>query len=188
MCSMRKGFAALAFGLMAAALPLQAQGWEVALGGGAGVPTGDFDNSFKLGWHGLAAFSYTLPNAPLALQVDGAFNHFNDEGPVTNLKDNIIYGSGNLMYSFKTTEDATFVPYAIAGAGVYHIDPSGRDAVGLDSKTKFGLNFGIGVAATINPGTVKLFVESRFHDVLDGMGTSDLQFNNFTAGLRLNPQ
>jgi opacity protein-like surface antigen len=189
MCSIRKGLAALVIGLLAAALPLQAQGWqqvEFSLGGGVGVPTGDFDDAFKVGWHGLAAVSYTLPNAPLAFQVDGAFSRYNDETAAADLKENVIYGTGNLLYQIKISEAARFLPYLIAGGGVYNIDPTGDDAAGLDSKTEFGFNVGAGVA--INAGRVNLFVESRFHHVLDGLGTSDLQFNNFTAGLRFGPQ
>ena len=165
---------------------LQAQGWEVAFGAGAGVPTGDFNDGFKPGWHGLVAASYTLPDVPLTLQLDGAFSRFNDDGPVTNLKENIIYSTGNLMYSFKVSETASFVPYVIGGAGGYIIDPTGPDGKGLDTEINFGFNAGIGMAMTIDFG--KVFVESRFHNVIDGMGASDLQFNNFTAGLRLNPQ
>jgi opacity protein-like surface antigen len=189
MCSIRKGLAALVIGLLAAALPLQAQGWqqvEFSLGGGVGVPTGDFDDAFKVGWHGLAAVSYTLPNAPLAFQVDAAFSRFNDQAAGVNFKDNIFYGTGNLMYQIKVSEAAGFLPYLIGGGGFYYIDPTGRDAAGVDSKTEFGFNIGAGV--TINAGRVNLFVESRFHDVLDGLGTSDLRFNNFTAGLRFGPQ
>jgi opacity protein-like surface antigen len=189
MCSIRKGFAALAIGMLAAALPLQAQGWnqvEFSLGGGVGVPTGDFDDAFKVGWHGLAAVSYTVPNAPFAFQVDGAFSRFNDQAVGLNLKDNIIYGTGNLLYQIKVSKAARFLPYLIAGGGVYNIDPTGRDAAGLDSRTEFGFNVGAGVA--IDAGKVNLFVESRFHDVLDGMGTSDLQFNNVTAGIRFGPK
>jgi opacity protein-like surface antigen len=189
MCSIRRGLAALAIGMLAAALPLQAQGWkqvEFSLGGGVGVPTGDFNDAFKVGWHGLAAVSYTLPNAPFAFEVDGSFSRFNDQAASTNLKDNIIYGTGNLRYQIKVSEAARFLPYLMAGGGVYNIDPRGRDAAGLDSRTKFGLNLGAGVA--IDAGRVNLFVESRFHHVLDGMGTSDLQFNNFTAGLRFGTQ
>lgn len=189
MRSIRKSIAALAIGFVAAALPLQAQGWnqvEFSLGGGLGVPTGDFDDGFKLGWHGLAAVSYTLPNAPLAFQVDGAFSRFNDEAAAINLKNNILYGTGNLVYRFKISEASRYLPYLIAGGGVYNIDPTGRDAAGLDSKTEFGLNIGAGVA--VDAGRVRLFVESRFHDVLNGMDNSDLQFNNFTAGLRFGLQ
>jgi opacity protein-like surface antigen len=189
MCMTRKGLAALAIGMLAVALPLQAQGSkqvEFSLGGGVGVPAGDFDDGFKVGWHGLAAVSYTLPNAPFAFQVDGAFSRFNDEAPGVNLKNNIIYGTGNVLYQIKVSEAARFLPYLIAGGGVYNIDPTGSGAAGLDSRTKFGLNVGAGVA--IDAGRVNLFVESRFHDVFDGTGTSDLQFNNFTAGLRFGPQ
>jgi opacity protein-like surface antigen len=60
------------------------------------------------------------------------------------------------------------LPYLIAGGGVYNIDPRGRDAAGLDSRTEFGFNLGAGVA--FDAGRMTLFVESRFHDVLDGMG------------------
>lgn len=189
MCSIRKGLAALAIGILAAALPLQAQGWqqvEFSVGGGLGVPSGDFDDGFKVGWHGLAAVSYTLPSAPLAFQVDAAFSRFNDEAAGVNLKENILYGTGNLVYQIRISEAAGFLPYLIGGGGVYNIDPTGRDAAGVDSRTKFGLNIGAGVA--IDAGRVNLFVESRFHHVLDGLGTSDLQFNNFTAGLRFGPQ
>ena len=189
MYSVKKSLTVLAIGMFAAALPLQAQGWkqvEFSLGGGVGVPAGDFDDGFKVGWHGLAAVSYTLPNAPFALQVDGAFSRFKDEAAGLNLKDNVIYGTGNVLYQIKISEMARFLPYLIGGGGVYNIDPTGRDAAGLDSQTELGLNVGAGV--TVDAGRVNLFVESRFHNVFDGMGTSDLQFNNFTAGLRFGPQ
>lgn len=189
MCITKKGLTALAIGMFAAALPLQAQGWkqvEFSLGGGAGVPVGDFDDGFKVGWHGLAAVSYTLPSAPFAFQVDGAFNRFNDEAAAVNLKENLFYGTGNILYRIKISEMARFLPYLIGGGGVYNIDPTGRDAAGLDSRTELGLNVGAGV--TVDAGRVNLFVESRFHNVFDGMGASDLQFNNFTAGLRFGPQ
>jgi len=186
MCVIRKSLAALAMGLAVAAMPLQAQGWEVAAGAGAGIPLGDFNDGFKPGWHGLAAVSYTLPDIPLALQVDATYSRFADELAATNLKDNIIYGTGNLMYSFKVSETGGFLPYVIGGAGVYSIDPSGRDAQGLKTETKFGVNVGIGVAMNASFG--KVFVESRLHNVIDATGPTDLQFNNFTAGLRLNPQ
>jgi hypothetical protein len=188
MCSTRRGFAALAIGMLAAALPLQAQGWkqvEFSLGGGVGVPAGNFNDGFKVGWHGVGAVSYTLPNTPIAFQIDGGFGRFNDELAAVNLKDNILFGTGSLVYRIKPSEATSFVPYLVGGGGVYNIDPTGRDAAGLDSRTKFGFNVGVGL--TMDAGAVNLFVESRFHDVLDGMGTSDMQFNNFTAGIRFGP-
>jgi Outer membrane protein beta-barrel domain len=188
MSRMMRGCAALAIGMLAG-LPLRAQeakGFSFAVGGGVGVPTGNFNDAFKLGWHGLAAVSYTLPSMPLAFQVDGAFSRFNDQTAALNLKDNIVYGTGNLKYQIKVSETAKFYPYLIGGGGVYNIDPTGQDAAGLNSKTEFGLNVGAGV--TVNAGGVNLFVESRFHDVLNGLGSSDLQFNNFTAGLRFAAQ
>jgi opacity protein-like surface antigen len=189
MSSISKGLTLLALGMMASALPLQAQGSrqvEFSLGGGIGIPTGDFDDAFKVGWHGLAGASYTLPNAPVAFQIDGAFSRFQDDAPVFNLKENMYYATGNVIYQIRVSEAASFLPYLIGGGGVYNIDPTGRDAAGIDSRTEFGLNLGAGV--TVTAGRVGLFVESRFHNVFNGLETSDLQFNNVTAGLRFGPR
>jgi hypothetical protein len=189
MSSISKGLTVLALGMIASALPVQAQGWrqvEFSLGGGVGIPTGDFDDAFKVGWHGLAAASYTLPNAPIAFQIDGAFSRFHDQAAAFNMKENMFYATGNVIYQIKVSETAAFLPYLIGGGGVYNIDPTGRDAAGLDSRTELGLNAGVGV--TVNAGRVGLFIESRFHNVFDGLETSDLQFNNVTAGLRFGPQ
>ena len=56
-----KGIAALAVGMLLGAPALRAQGAEFSLGGGVGVPLGDFDDAAKTGWHGLAAVSF-VPN------------------------------------------------------------------------------------------------------------------------------
>jgi opacity protein-like surface antigen len=189
MSNISKGLTLFALGMIVSALPLQAQASrqvEFSLGGGIGVPTGDFDDAFKVGWHGLAAASYSLPNAPLGFQIDGAYSSFQDEAAALNIKENMFYATGNVIYQIKVSEAAAFLPYLIGGGGVYNLAPTGSDAAGIDSRTELGLNLGAGV--TVNAGRVGLFVESRFHNVFNGLETSDLQFNNVTAGLRFGPQ
>ena len=189
MSTTRKALAAIVLGMIALTVPMQAQNAEpvkFSLGGGIGVPTGDFDDAFKVGWQGVLAASYTLANAPVGFQLEGAFSRFHDDQPAASLKENLYYGTGNLMYQIRIAGAPRVLPYIIGGGGIYYIDPTGRDGTRLDSQTEFGFNVGAGV--DLDAGRVNLFLESRFHNVLDGLGTSDLQFNNVTAGVRFGVQ
>lgn len=189
MDTIRKAIAAIVLGSIAVTVPVQAQDSKpvkFSLGGGVGIPTGDFDDAFQVGWQGVLAVSYTLANAPLSFQVEGALSRFHDDEPAANLKQNLYYGTGNLMYQIRIAGAPTVLPYVIGGGGIYYIDPTGSDGARLDSQTEFGFNLGAGV--DIDAGQVNLFLESRFHDVLDGLGTSDLQFTNVTAGVRFGVQ
>jgi opacity protein-like surface antigen len=103
----------------------------------------------------------------------------------SDLKDRLIFGTGNVVYKFKTSELSTFRPYLIGGVGVYNIKTTGADDVGGvvdtdNSTTKFGLNAGAGF--DIKAGGVGLFVEGRFHDVFtDG---TNFRFIPITVGVR----
>jgi hypothetical protein len=100
-----------------------------------------------------------------------------------DIKDQLIYGTGNLVYKFKTSEDSKFRPYLIGGGGVYNFDTKGPDAdiVPSNSQTKFGINAGAGF--DIKAQSVGFFVEGRFHDVFtDG---PNVKFIPITVGVRL---
>ena len=156
-------------------------GVEFALGGGVSIPSGDFDDASKLGWHGLAALSIVPQNLPIGFQIDGSFSRLSDESPA-DLQAQLIYGTGNLVYKFKTSDETVFRPYLIGGGGVYNLDVKGDDADVFDgeSETKFGLNAGAGFDFKF--GSVGLFVEGRFHNVFTE--DSDTQFIPITAGIR----
>lgn len=182
------GAMALVAGSMVYATNAQAQGQgpgvEFSLGGGVSVPTGDFDDAAKLGWHGMAAISFVPQTLPVGFQVDGNFSRFSNEGDF-DIKDQLIYGTANVVYRFQTSEDSRFHPYLIGGGGVYNFDLKGDDVDLLpggdpDSQTKFGINAGAGF--DIKAGAVGLFVEGRFHDVLtEG---SNLTMIPITVGVR----
>jgi len=184
MFAMRKVLQALAVTLLAAAVPLTAQqksGWEFAAGGGAGLPMGGFNDAFDIGWHATGAVSYSLKDLPLAFQVDMSYARFADETPFA-LYERLFYGTGNMIYQFRLS-GTLLEPYAIGGAGVYNLDPQGADAAGLPTKTKFGVNAGLGLMFRATP-VAGIFFESRVHEVVNGRGTEDMQFNNFTLGAR----
>jgi outer membrane protein with beta-barrel domain len=170
--------------LLAVVIPLTAQqksGWEFAAGGGAGLPIGGFNDAFDIGWHATGAVSYTLQGLPLAFQVDMNYARFADESPFA-LYERLFYGTGNIVYQFRPN-GTLLQPYVIGGAGVYNLDPQGADAAGLPTKTKFGVNGGLGLMFRATP-VAGVFFESRFHEVVNGRGTEDMQFNNFTLGAR----
>jgi hypothetical protein len=157
-------------------------GVEFSLGGGVTIPTGDFDDGSKMGWHALAAVSFVPEGAPVGFQVDANFSRLSDESPL-DLQSQLIYGTGNVVYRFQTSEESTFRPYLIGGGGVYNLDVKGDDVDLIgdpDSETKFGINAGAGF--DIKAGAVGLFVEGRFHNVfIEG---SDVQMAPITAGIR----
>jgi hypothetical protein len=110
----KKMITALAFAVVTITLPMRAQHNEpfnISLAGGIGFPLGDFDDGFKLGWHGLAAASYMLPNASVGFQVEGAFSRFHDDQPASNPKNNLLYGAGNMVYQIELPGTRTVLPY-----------------------------------------------------------------------------
>jgi hypothetical protein len=164
----------------AATAPLFAQGAEFSLGGGATLPLGNFDDFAKLGWHGTGAVSFVPQNLPVGFQIDGTFSRLSDETPL-DVKSQLIYGTGNVVYKFKSSGDTKFRPYLIGGAGVYNLDAKGDDVPsGIESVTKFGLNAGAGF--DFKAGSAGVFVEGRFHNVFtEGDNTN---FIPFTVGVR----
>jgi opacity protein-like surface antigen len=184
-----KVVAALTVSLLLSASALHAQGVEFSLGGGVGVPLGDTSDRDKTGWHGLAGLSFVPTGWPVGFQFDGQYHQFKLDDAVqpagADLKDRLIFGTGNIVYKFKSSETSPVRPYLIGGGGVYNLKTTGSDNVGdvtstEGSTTKFGLNAGAGF--DFKAGSVGLFVEGRFHDVFtDG---TDYRFVPITLGFR----
>lgn len=167
---------------------LMAQGAEFSLGGGIGIPMDQFDSTAKVGWHGLAAVSFVPSGWPVGIQIDGSYQQFKLDDETfpgfSGLKSRIIMGTGNLVFKFKTSEESTFRPYLIGGAGVYNSKITGADDPNDEisgGETKFGINAGAGF--DIKTGGIGLFVEGRFHDVF--FEGDNLKFIPITAGIRL---
>src|SRR4029453_17460897 len=108
-----KAVAALAMGMLVSASALHAQGAEFSLGGGVDLPLGDFDDVAKLGFHGLAGVSVVPASWPVGIQVDGNYSQFKDDTPLPVDKYQLIYGTANIVYKFKTSEESRFHPYLI---------------------------------------------------------------------------
>jgi hypothetical protein len=169
-----RGVAALAVAVCLTAPAAQGQSAEFSLGGGLGIPTGNFDDAVKMGWQGMAAVSFKPANLPVGFQVDGNYGQFSDESPL-DIKDRLIYGTANATYRFESSEGTRFHPYIIGGLGLYNMKETGSDALG-GSATKFGINAGAGF--DFKAGSAGLFIEGRFHDVFtDGPNVKFIPIN-----------
>lgn len=182
MRTLAMGFTVLLVGALGVgrAQAQESTAFDFAVGGGVTIPTGDFDDASKLGWHGTAAVRILPQNIPVGFQVDGNFSRLSDESSL-DIKSQLIYGTANVLYKFQTAEGTRFQPYLIGGGGVYNLDAKGDDVPsGIDSETKFGINAGAGF--DIGVGAAALFLEGRFHNVFtEG---SDVQFVPITLGVR----
>jgi len=153
---------------------------QFSLGGGVDLPMGDFDNNFNTGWHGLAAMTFTPAAWPVGIQIDGNYSRIPDDSP-GDFNEQMIYGTGNIVYRFQTSPESTFRPYLIGGGGVYNLKATGNDVPdGTDSSTKFGINGGAGF--DIKAGSASLFAEARFHNVFTE--NNNTNFLPITAGIR----
>jgi len=167
---------------------LRAQGAEFSLGGGAGIPLGDFDDAAKTGWHGLAAISFVPNGWPVGIQFDGSYQQFNLDDAAfpgfSGLKNRFLMGTGNIVFKFKTSEESTFRPYLIGGGGVYNSKITGSDDpndILPGGETDFGVNAGAGF--DIKTGGIGLFLEGRFHNIFTE--ATSTQFIPITLGIRL---
>ncbi len=175
-------------GVLATAQVGHAQGAEFSLGAGASIPLSNFADVAKTGYHGLVGISFAPSSFPLGIQIDGQYHRLKQEAVVGNRTNQIIMGTGNLIYKFKTSEDSKFRPYLIAGAGIYNFKlVSGNDVAGPgvgntgNTTTDFGLNGGAGFDFKV--GSIGAFVEGRFHDVFSN--GPNVKFIPITAGIRL---
>jgi hypothetical protein len=181
-----KGFvkqvAVLSLGAVAlVAAPMHAQVKpQFLVAGGLGLPLGDFGDAFKMGFQGTAGVSFAPASLPVGIQIDGNFAQFSIDNDALDVKDRMIYGTANAVYNFKTAATSKLHPYLIGGLGVYNAKPTGDDATGAESTTKFGINAGAGF--NVAAGGASVFVEGRFHDVFtEGSAT---QFVPILVGLR----
>ena len=165
--------------------PAFAQGAEFSLGGGLTMPLGDFGDVAGTGFHGLAAVSFVPSGFPVGIQIDGMFHRIGmDDDFIVgdDVNSQVIQGTANAVYKFKTSEETKIRPYLIGGVGLYSFKLTGDDVEDPfgEAETDFGINGGAGFDFKF--GSAGLFVEGRFHNVFsEGESTN---FIPITVGLR----
>ena len=179
---------AVALGMLLSAPTVRAQGAEFSLGAGGTLPLSTFGDVAKTGFHGLVAVSFAPSSFPLGIQIDGMYQRLKQEEVIGNRSNQILQGTGNLIYKFKSSEDSKFRPYLIGGVGIYNFKlVSGDEVAGPgvgntgNTGTDFGLNAGAGF--DFKAGGIGLFLEGRFHNVFTS--GENTRFIPITLGIRL---
>jgi hypothetical protein len=157
-----------AAGLALGAAPLAAQGGvTLSLSGGGVLPTSSgFDDAFKLGWNGQLGIGFTPATLPVGFEATGNFmrNSAEDVGGLdVDVSNQIISGTGNIVYTFTTAAASRFHPYLLAGGGVYNLKNKGDDAADTEGVTKAGIDAGAGFDFMM--ASVGVFLEGRFHNI-----------------------
>src|SRR6266498_1982651 len=147
----------VAFGASIASAQMPVQ---FGLGGGVTIPSGSTSDALKTGWHGMGLIQFKPAGSPVGFQVDGAFQQLKFE--LGGGKEQVIDGTGNIVYEFQVSPDTKFRPYLIGGGGVYNLKDKFDDGASA-SVTKFGINAGAGF--NVQASGVGVFVEGRFHNV-----------------------
>ena len=131
--------------------------------GGLTLPIGDISNTNGSGFNIQGHAGFRPSAIPFGLRADvGLWTNPGKTitpigGGTTQSYEGITWFVANVngVFNFEAAKDATFVPYAIGGIGVYN----GSEGIG----TKFGINGGGGV--TFKLSGVDAFAEARFHNI-----------------------
>ncbi len=171
--------AAVATALLTLAGTAQAQGVSpisFGVAGGVAVPTGNFGDLAKTGYHGEVLMGIHLPAMPLSFRIEGLYHKYDgkDQPFVSDASARIIGGTANLVWDIPAAGPVRF--YMIGGGGVYNIKAEATQELvtslqlGVsageqveEKTTKFGVNGGLGIRFAL-PG-VQPFVEARYHSV-----------------------
>jgi opacity protein-like surface antigen len=166
---------ALAF-VAAVSLPAttRAQSANFSLAGGFSLANGDFGRRNDAGYSIGVGIGMTQAGSPLSFRADGIYNeftsHFNEEKSQAG---GII---ASALYDF-VMKDASFVPYAIGGVGLYSTkEPS---LFNDQSQTNVGWSLGAGIRFPLTGFSA--YIESRYHSVSSSPGVA---FAPVVFGLR----
>ena len=151
-------------GFVLAASPAAAQGtggFQVGLKGGVSIPNGSTSVVYDNGYHGGIVLHYKIPALPLALRLDGDYDHFLAKNGVSGNAE-IFDGTLDVVLGFKIL---AVKPYVLGGVGIYGVKQE-LETVGVSTstnQTKSGWNAGAGLALTF--GKISVFAEARYHEI-----------------------
>ncbi len=145
------GLTLLAGTLEAQRAPLRARGY-LGVGGGLGVPSGQFGNDANLGWIGHAFAGYTSRGGLWGGRIDASLGR----NPLGTPGGFWIGGATANLVVTPGKRPASFHPYFLAGFGAFHVN-----ATGGSGETRAALNGGAGLQLHLGHQS-DLFIEGRF--------------------------
>jgi hypothetical protein len=149
------------------------------LGAGPSLLTGSSGDVFRSGFHGRAFVKLTLPGLPMALRLDGSYQHFKATLPGLDLVTidgtaSLLGGTADLQYDLIGIGPVR--PYVFAGVGAYSLKPSNGS-----STSRFGINGGGGV--NLNFAGINVFGEARLENLFSKGDSDKIQVVPITVGI-----
>ena len=149
-----------------------AQGARFGISGGLTLPIGGLGDVYGSGFNLQGHAAIKPSSLPFDIRGDAGFwtnsgKTISGGGGTGSFKSDsrsFFTVSGNVVYNFEGSKDATFVPYVIGGVGLY----TGTQSFG----THIGINGGGGV--TFKLAGFDAFVEGRLHNVFGDGGSARL--------------
>ena len=175
------GVLAAVLAVAVSAPAVQAQNpMSFGIAAGASIPTGDYGDIFKTGFHGMATVGLTPAMVPFGLRIDGMYNSLSGKESADGADLRVLGLTANGVFQMPAMVAS---PYLIGGVGYYNAKFETGEA-DEESESDFGLNVGIGMKFNLSGfGT---FAEIRYHNVFnkdDDANVGNLSFIPLTFGI-----
>jgi opacity protein-like surface antigen len=144
-----------------------AQSLTFGVGGGATIPTGDFKNVSKLGWHGLADVGYAMSSG-LGLRGEFFYGQNSTKSGIcpSNVTCRTKLGGGlaSVTYDIKTSSGVQ--PYLLGGVGAFNVKAAASSGGVSASASETKIAFGGGGGFKFKAGSDShIFIEGRYISV-----------------------
>jgi opacity protein-like surface antigen len=149
--------------------------FQIGASAGVAIPVSDLSNTTNTGYNVTVALGYQPQFLPIGVRAEAAYNQFGFQngGGSTN----VAAFTGNLVLGLPI---ATFSPYAIGGAGLYHVNVALNGLTG-GSDNHFGFDIGGGIKIPFS-SSFQTFIEARYNRVtINGGGNQS--FVPITVGV-----
>jgi opacity protein-like surface antigen len=168
-------FVALLFAGTISTAQAQIPGFNVGIGGGPSLATGDFADVVDTGWHVQGLAELSIPFTPIGVRANVDYHRHSAAG---GLNHNMLAGTVNGKVGIPIVP-MIFSPYVTAGLGMYSTRWSQEvNLPGIDgeyfqeTRTDIGLNAGVGME--VNLMLAKIFVETRLHNLFGDGPSSNI--------------
>ncbi|MEP6589974.1 MAG: outer membrane beta-barrel protein [Gemmatimonadota bacterium] len=177
---MRKAILAGALvALVAVTAPVSAQSsgsWELGLGGGVTLPTGNAADFYKTGYHGTALVGYRPAASKVWIGLDAQYHHFTQKSFGVNVNGegaNSFAAFGRLNY------DAAPTVYLLGGLGLFRTENKAN--IGGVPVKETDSNMAVEAGAGLRLGK-SLFLEGKLVNVF--VSNNNQLFIPITLGVR----
>ena len=160
-----------------------AQSARFGVGGGLTLPTSDYSDVDKTGWHALGKVDISIPMSPVSVRADVMYaqtTHKDVAGSPVDGNTKLAGGLASVVWKIPTAAPMV-KPYLLAGGGVYNFKQTFPSSPGTPEVSETKFTWGAGAGISLGVGPIHGFVEGRYMSIQTS-GTA-VKFIPVTVGL-----